>query len=88
MPISTFSYGICLLGVKRSEEHTRIVLNPGHGFKIEPYDHLYYMAMSSEDILASFKKKKPEKNGLPPGLTGYGMCLPASFLNPNKIMGN
>lgn len=67
-----FSHGICLLGAKRHHRDAKLVLNPGHNFIIDEFDHLYYMSITREDRMVEFIKERAGKNGLPAILDGYG----------------
>lgn len=65
-------YGVCLVGAKRDDANSRIMLNPGHSFTIQPDDNLYYMALSREESLSRFLKKRIGKKMLPETVSEYG----------------
>jgi hypothetical protein len=50
------------------------MLNPGHSFIIQAEDNLYYMALSREDSLSRFLKKRIGTKMLPKKsiVSGYG----------------
>uniref|UniRef100_A0A914CRW8 Potassium channel subfamily T member 1 n=1 Tax=Acrobeloides nanus TaxID=290746 RepID=A0A914CRW8_9BILA len=50
------AFGVCLVGVKRNEPGSRILLNPGHSFLIQRLDILYYIALTNEESLTDFTK--------------------------------
>lgn len=50
-------YGICLVGIKRSnQKNSKIRLNPGHSHIILASDRLYYIALTNEESLTDFLK--------------------------------
>uniref|UniRef100_A0A914CUN9 Potassium channel subfamily T member 2 n=1 Tax=Acrobeloides nanus TaxID=290746 RepID=A0A914CUN9_9BILA len=54
---SSFRYfGVCLVGAKRNEPGSQILLNPGHSFLIQRLDRLYYIALTNEESLTDFTK--------------------------------
>uniref|UniRef100_A0A914CMS7 Uncharacterized protein n=2 Tax=Acrobeloides nanus TaxID=290746 RepID=A0A914CMS7_9BILA len=77
-------FGVCLVGAKRDDGNSRIMLNPGHSFIIQPEDHLYYMALSREDSLSRFLKKRIGKKMLPSTVSEYVEILDASPKKPWK----
>uniref|UniRef100_A0A914CTC3 Potassium channel subfamily T member 1 n=1 Tax=Acrobeloides nanus TaxID=290746 RepID=A0A914CTC3_9BILA len=50
------AFGVCLVGAKRNEPGSRILLNPGHSFLIQRLDRLYYIALTNEESLMDFTK--------------------------------
>uniref|UniRef100_A0A914C8I7 RCK N-terminal domain-containing protein n=1 Tax=Acrobeloides nanus TaxID=290746 RepID=A0A914C8I7_9BILA len=49
-------YGICLVGIKRNSQNSKIRLNPGHSHIILASDRLYYIALTNEESLTDFLK--------------------------------
>uniref|UniRef100_A0A914E3X5 Calcium-activated potassium channel BK alpha subunit domain-containing protein n=1 Tax=Acrobeloides nanus TaxID=290746 RepID=A0A914E3X5_9BILA len=79
-------YGVCLVGAKRDNGNSGIMLNPGHSFIIQAEDNLYYMALSREDSLSRFLKKRIGTKMLPKKsiVSGYVQVLDSIPKKPNK----
>ncbi|KAI1716329.1 calcium-activated BK potassium channel alpha subunit domain-containing protein [Ditylenchus destructor] len=62
-------YGVCLIGLKIGTKDSRILLNPGRTYLIQPTDWLYYIALTNEESLKEFQRKQRQSSRITSSFT-------------------